>query len=152
MLNAIVDKCEEIVDSTRFYGIHIEYEHDGAYSAKLKIKVKDEKEKSLGKLIFDIEKRVFIYKKYDNNVVDVFFFNWAIIQNLRMKDVIEIIEPTSDTTIKKYSINIRQLCEKGNFVNVVETNQGLHIVLEKTKAKCEKMKFNKRKKKYEVIS
>lgn len=150
MLNAIVEKCEEIVDSTRYYGTYIEYEHDGAYSAKLKIKVKDEKEKSLGKLIFDIEKRVFIYKKYDNNVVDVFFFNWAIIQNLRMKDLIIIDEQVKENIINRYQINIRQLCEKGNFVNVVETNQGLHIVLEKTKAKCQKMKFNKRKKKYEV--
>ena len=151
MLNEIVAKAEEIVSSLE-YGLRIEYEHDGFYSCKFKIFANGE-ERSLGKIIFNPDTKTFIYKKYDKGHEDVFFLNWAIIANLRLKDQIEIAQPTNKKSeINRYTIGVRKLCEKADFVNLHDKGFGLQILLNKDKAKCEKMKFNKSKRTYEVIN
>lgn len=150
MIEFVLNKLEEIVSNTEF-GVLISYEHDGAYSAKMKIRANGQ-EFSLGKLIFDPEYQVFIYKKTDKGSDNTFFLNWAVISKLRLCDKIEIAQPTDKKTeIDKCSISVRKLCEKADFVNLQNKGLGLQILLKKENTKCEKMKFNINTKKYEVM-
>ncbi len=150
MIKEVIQKCEEICNSKE-YNIYISYEYDGAYSAKIKIR-KEGEEKSLGKIFFDYENNVFTYKKYDNTNSDVVFLNWSIISNLRLRDKIEIIEPLKKKNhIKSFSIGVRKLCEKADFVNLKNQGYGLQILLKKENADCQTMKFNLAKKRYEPV-
>ena len=150
MIDLVLNKLDEIV-SNNDYGVLISYEHDGAYSAKMKIRTNGQ-DFSLGKLIFDPEFKIFIYKKQDKGSNDTFFLNWSVISKLRLCDKIEILQPTDKKTeMDKCTISVRKLCEKADFVNLQNKGFGLQILLKKENTKCEKMKFNIQNMKYEVM-
>lgn len=150
MIKELIQKCEEICNAKE-HGILISYEYDGALSAKLKIR-KDGEEKSLGNLYFDYENNIFTYRKYYKSNSEVFFLNWAIISNLRLRDKIEIFEPLKKKNhISSFSIGVRKLCEKADFVNLKNQGYGLQILLKKDFADKKTMKFNLSKKRYEEV-
>lgn len=146
MFDKLQDICENIVNASQF-GSFITYEQDGL-CAKLKIKPASGEEKSLGKLLLDIAEKTITYIKFDSNKSDVFFLPWAVIQNLAIRDTVQINEHTKKDTINRYTLSVRKLCEKGDFVNLHQSGYGLMILLKKDTVKCEKLKFSKRENKF----
>ena len=142
-MDKLTNLCEQIVDCAQL-GSFITYEQDG-FCAKLKINPANGEVKSLGKLCLDNDKKIITYVKFDSNKSDVFFLPWAVIQNLAMRDTVQINEHIKKDTINRYTLSVRRLCAAGDFVNMQESGYGLMILLKKDNVKCEQMKWTKKK-------